>query len=268
MTQIFLTLCMALSFLTCHAEITQINHMKEVYNYLNTADSNTLVIFDVDMVLVQPSNPAFQMANMKLYSPICKRIMKEIPEEKQMLFLSLMTISSTPVLIDTDTPRLLQDIAQKKIPAIAMTANLTGKVKNIANMESWRTNNLKQLGIDFTQTTPYQCPLTFDTLASYRGNYSTFSNGIFFVNGTKISKGDAFLAFLDKTHFYPNKVIFIDDREDNLKSIDNAIHSLNRPIEYHGLHFLGAQKFPSKAISEDEFTSQWQALASETLNIH
>ena len=63
-------------------------------------DAKTLAVFDVDMVLIQPSDPAFQMANMKRFSAISKRIMKEVPADKQMVFLSLMTISSDPVLID------------------------------------------------------------------------------------------------------------------------------------------------------------------------
>jgi FMN phosphatase YigB (HAD superfamily) len=76
-----------------------------------------------------------------------------------------------------------------------------------------------------------------------------------------VSKGDAFLSFLQKTGFLPDKIIFIDDREDNLKSMEAAIQKLNRPIEYQGVHFLGAQKYPSKMISEEEFESRWQLLA-------
>jgi hypothetical protein len=94
------TLLMTLCIFSCHAQIIQVNDMKEVSDYFNTANSRTLAIFDVDMVLVQPSDPAFQMANMKRFGGVAKRIMKDVPAEKQMMFLSLMTISSEPVLID------------------------------------------------------------------------------------------------------------------------------------------------------------------------
>lgn len=87
MKKVLLTLLMTFSIFTCHAQITQVNDMQEVFNALSNADSNTLVIFDVDMVLIQPSDPAFQMANMKRFSAISKRIMKEVPTDKQMLFL-------------------------------------------------------------------------------------------------------------------------------------------------------------------------------------
>ena len=99
MKKILLTIVMTLSIFMCHAQITQVNEMKEVFDAFKKADSKTLAIFDVDMVLVQPSDPAFQMANMKRYSAVSKRIMKEVPTDKQMIFLSLMTTRSNPVLL-------------------------------------------------------------------------------------------------------------------------------------------------------------------------
>jgi hypothetical protein len=255
------TILITLCIFSCYAQITQVNDMKEISDYFNTADSKTLAIFDVDMVLVQPRDPAFQMANMKRFGAISKRVMKEVPTEKQMMFLSLMTISSEPVLIDECTPQLLRSIVQKGIPAIALTANLTGSFGPIKNMEEWRIKTLKLLDIDFTKSAPYQKSLVFDNLSSYRGNYSTYLDGVLFVNGTTVSKGDAFLSFLHKTEFLPEKIIFIDDREDNLKSLEAAIQKLDRPIEYHGLHYIGAQKYPSKMIPEKEFESRWEQLS-------
>lgn len=257
------TILMTLCIFSCHAQIIQVNDMKEVSNYFNTANSKTLALFDVDMVLIQPSDPAFQMANMKRFGTLSKRIMKDVPAEKQMMFLSLMTTSSEPVLIDECTPQFLNSLSQRGIPMIALTANLTGSFGPIKNMEKWRIQTLKLLGIDFTKSAPYQQSLLFNDLSPYRGNYSTYLDGVLFVNGTTVSKGDAFLSFMKKTGVSPNKIIFIDDREENLKSLEAAIQKLDRPIEYQGLHFLGAQKYPSKTISEEEFEARWQQLASQ-----
>lgn len=262
MKKILLTLLMTFSIFACHAQIIQVNDMQEVFDALSNADSKTLAIFDVDMVLIQPSDPAFQMANMKRFSAISKRIMKELPADKQMVFLSLMTISSNPVLIDDRTPQFIDQIIRRGVPAMALTANLTGKFGTIQKMEQWRVDGLRQLGIDFSKTAPCQTGLVFDDLASYRDNYSTYLNGVLFVNG------EAFLSFLEKSRFFPNRVIFIDDREDNLKSLEAAIQKLDRPIEYQGLNYLGAQKYPSKMISEEEFESRWQKLASEAKELN
>ncbi len=268
MRKFYFTILITLCIFSCHASITQIDDMEEIFPYFKDADSKTLAIFDVDMVLIQPNDPAFQMANMKRFSPICKRIMKEVPADKQMLFLSLMTIYSDPVLIDYRTPQFLQKIIQKGVPTMALTANLTGSVGAIKNMEQWRVDNLRHLGIDFAKTAPYQAPLVFDNLASYRGYYSTYLDGVLFVNGTVISKGEVLLSFLEKSRYLPNKVIFIDDREENLKSVETAIQTLDRSIEYQGLHYLGAQKYLSKEISEQEFELRWRKIASETKELN
>lgn len=260
MKRILLTL-MTVVFLSCHADFPKVSNMQQVFDHLHKADAKTLVIFDVDMVLVQPGNPAFQMANMKRFGAICKRILNEVPADKQMLFLSLMTIASAPVLIDDRVPQFLQQIQAQGITAMALTANLTGPLGTIPDMAEWRVEGLRQLGIDFSKTAPYQKQLLFDNLASYRGHYSTYCSGILFVNGTTISKGEAFLAFLTILEYCPNRIIFIDDREDNLKSMEAAL--LGRSIEYLGLHFQGAQNYPSTLISEEEFTFQWQQLASQ-----
>lgn len=268
MKKILVTIVMTFSIFACHAQILQVNDMKEVFDAFKDADSKTLGIFDVDMVLVQPSEPAFQMANMKRYGAISKRIMKEVPADKQMVFLSLMTISSKPQLIDERTPQFIDQIIQRGIPAIALTANLTGKLGTIQKMEQWRVEGLRQLGIDFSRATPSKSSFVFDNLASYRGNYSTYFDGVLFVNGTTVSKGDAFLAFLEKSGFSPDKVVFVDDREDNLKSLEAAIQKLDQSIEYQGFHYLGAQRYPSEMISAEEFETRWQKLASQAMEMN
>ena len=40
-----------------------------------------------------------------------------------------------------------------------------------------------------------------------------------------------------------------------------AIQKLGKPIEYIGLHYVGAQKYPSQLISEEEFEARWQKIA-------
>ena len=50
MIKFYLTILMTLIVVACHAEITQVNDMKEVFEYFADADSKTLAIFDVDMV--------------------------------------------------------------------------------------------------------------------------------------------------------------------------------------------------------------------------
>lgn len=258
-----MTLSIYLHSVSCYAHFTQATTMQEVFQHFKDADAKTLAIFDVDMVLVQPSDPAFQMPNMKRFSTVAKRIMKEVPVDKQMLFLSLMTLASKPLLVDDQTPELLRCLMHRGIPTMALTANLTGVVGKIQNMEAWKIEGLKKLGIDFSQAPPCVSSFMFDELPSFRTYYSTYVNGMLFVNGTVTSKGQAFLAFLKKSSISPNRIVFVDDREENLKSVGESIATFNPSIEYRAIHFLGAGNYLSQQISEEEFTFKWLQLASE-----
>ncbi len=237
--------------------------MKEVFHHFDTADSTTLAIFDIDLVLVQPSNPAFQMPNVTRHLGVARAMLQELSREQKTLLYSLMTINSDAMLIDSSTPQLLQQLHKKGVPSMALTANLTGEFSTVKSMEKWRVATLKRLSVDFSVSAPAQTPITFDNLAKYRSNPSTYLDGILFTNGTAVSKGEAFLSFLDKTKLSPTKVIFIDDVKENLTSLESALQKHSTPIEYHGIHFTGANNYPSKLISEEEFTCQWEKIITQ-----
>ncbi len=250
-----------------HAEISQINTLDEVVKSYKEADQETLALFDIDMVILQPKDPAFQMANMKRFSPICKKVIQQLPSEKRDLFLILTTVSSDPVLIDAQMPVLLDDLTKRNVPKMALTGNFTGKFGSIENMEEWKINHLSTVGINFSQGAPYEETIVFRDLPSYRQHYSTYTKGILFVNGSTCPKGEALIAFLKKTSHKPKKVIFIDDREENLKSVESTLKQFDESIAFVGLHFTGAKDYPSTLITEQQFESRWQEIALQALKV-
>lgn len=247
------------------AEISQVNTMNEVITSFKEADQQTLALFDIDMVILQPQDPAFQMGNMKRFSPICKKVIRELPSEKIDLFFILSTLSSEPALINQEMPAFLEDLRKRQIPMMALTGNFTGKFDNIENMEEWKIKQLAKMDIHFSRQAPHEETIVFCDLPSYRQNYSTYTKGILFVNGSTCPKGEALIAFLKKTNRTPKKVIFIDDREDNLKSVEASLKQLDPAILFIGLHFTGAKDYPSTPITEQLFESRWREIASQAL---
>lgn len=266
MKKIYTTLLMILSMLTCHAQIIEVDNMKDVFAHFDDADSKTLAIFDVDMVLVQPSEPAFQMPNIKRFATICKGFLKDLSLEDKTVFFCLTTNSSDPILVEECTPQLLRKLQDKDIPTMALTANCTGSLGAVQDMQHWRHTSLCAVGIDFARSAPVNENIVFDNLPAFRGTHPQYRNGVFCANGDNLPKGDAFLAFVAKTGVAPDKIIFVDDRINNQESMEAAVQKLDRPVEFIGLHYTGAAKYPSKAISQEEFESVWKktiATASE-----
>ena len=236
--------------------------MDTVFAHFADADEGTLAVFDVDMVLIQPEDPAFQMANMKKYGSICKKVMGQVPADKRNIFLALMSVSP-PVLIDRRLPDFIDGLTEKGIPKIALTANLTGPLKSIEKLERQRVASLRKLGIDFSNGSPYPDDIVFHDLPTYRNNYSLYTHGIIFVNGTVSTKGDLLVSFFEKTKFMPRRVIFVDDREENLKDVSASLLRFNPNIDYVGLHYVGAKDYPSVSISESDFEARWTDLSNE-----
>jgi hypothetical protein len=235
--------------------------MKELKTHLDQLEKNDCALFDVDMVLIQPKEPAFQMANMKRYRFLVKKIAEGVPLEKRDIFWNLMTIHSDSVLISPEILEAWTKLKDQKIASIALTACLTGKFAHIENMQRWKIDRLKALGIDFAQTAPYLERIVFEELPSYRGYHSIYEDGMLFVNGTSCSKGRALIAFLNKTRFSPKKIVFIDDRREHVKSVEESLKRFDPKINYVGIHFIGAREYDSFPISEAAFKAKWEEIA-------
>jgi hypothetical protein len=102
-------------------------------------------------------------------------------------------------------------------------------------------------------------------LPAYRGNYPVHIRGLLFTNGKNCSKGELLVAYLKKIGERPGRVIFVDDKEDNLKSAESALLNYDQGIDFLGLHYLGANSYPSRPISAEEFGAKWEAFAAEAL---
>jgi hypothetical protein len=243
------------SFATIHSVST----MEEVSHYLQNADSQSLAIFDVDLVLIQPADPAFQMANFKKYASIAKEIFHSLTFDQKIAFLNLAITGSSPVVIDTMCHQIFDDLDSRQIKRIALTASLTGEFDSITNMVDWRIDQLNQVNINFAKFS--SCNFKFEEYAPYRGNLPEFKEGILFTNGIGELKGDLLVDFLNRANFCPKLIVCVDDREKNLINIEEALHRCYPSLEFIGLHYTGAADYCSPFIDEATFLSKWQELA-------
>lgn len=244
----------------CHATIIEVKSFDELMPYFEKANTKTLALFDIDMVLIQPEDPAFQMANMVKFRTIVKESLADLTPEQKDLSMALMLLSSSSQLIDQRFPLFLQALHRRSIPLMALTSNLTGSFADVENFESWKIARLKDLGIDFEAMSPYKDDMIFDLLPRFRDSFSRYTQGILFVNGSHISKGEALLHFLEKSSLKPEAIIFVDDRLENVQSVQERLFAKHPEIAFTGLHFTAAKSLSSLPLSENEFRQKWQQL--------
>jgi predicted phosphatase len=271
----FLVILTTFMVFPCYAAIETIQAMEAVLQYFSNTDSDTTwAIFDIDGVLVQSKIPAFQKGNTERFPTVREEILQGLTPYQRAIFATLTTIRGGLVLVEKDTPRILKKLQNEGIITMALTANVTGSFSRVKNMAKKRVRVLNKLRIKFSKAAPYKGSIVFNYMRPYRGNYPEYLSGILFMNGfpdvseeAKLTKGEFFVKFCEKIKKFPKRVVFIDDHKGNLESVEDALQKLDQSIEYLGLHYVGAQKYPSKKIDEKEFKTCWEKLALKAKKI-
>lgn len=244
----------------CPAIEPPVQSMREVHSYLSSADAHTLALFDIDLVLLQPRDPAFQKPNVDRHREIAKRIMAGLLSDKREACLNLMLLSSESILVDTETPAFLRELSAKGVASMALTAGFTGPFAEIPRMEDWKIQRLQQLGIDFTVTAPHQAAITFTQFPTSQRNYPLYKKGILFAPAPSASKGAVLVSYLSQAEYVPSRIVFVDDRVDNIQDVEQALAKSFPEIAFTGIHFLAANRYPSEPISAEQFELSWRAI--------
>lgn len=254
-----LRLILAFSFIVfsqaSFGETKKVKSMREVLEIFEQFKGEILGVFDIDMVLIQTTMPAYQMPNMKKYKTLFKELLQPLTPLEKDLTLNL-TINSAPImLVDSHTPRIINEIFKITPKIITLTGSLSGSLGTIPDMTRLRYEQLKSVGLDFSKSFPELQTLKFTKISPYRGNHPEYYHGIFSANGDK--KGLALVEFLKTTNYMPKTIIFIDDQEKNIVNVSSALKRFNRKIHFVGIIYKGAENFPAKVISENTFKKAW-----------
>lgn len=242
------------------ATIHEIRSIEEVRPHL--MGEGTLVIFDVDMVLVQSRDPAFQMPNMGANRTIVKKTMEGLSEAELDLLFNLMITQTGLTLVEERMPLFTEELKERGIPSIGLTGALAGKLAHVDNMTHWRHDTLKELGYDFSYSFPEINGIVFEHFTPKFGAYPTYHRGVIHTNGEgdDYNKGDVLLAFFTHANCRPKRILFLDDRRHNLDHVRDALQGLDPSIEFIGFHYLAGKEYPSPSLSEEEFLGKWSAL--------
>lgn len=200
--------------------------------------TNSLVILDVDQVIIEPRDAIMRPQNQNLLWDLRFAYGGHLSAMRHAELSSHISLQDTSILIDAHAISFIEHIQKQDIPIIALTATGVGGFGKIQSIPDWRVADLKRLGISFASSFSHQPSIT---LTQIQGNGSSpvFKNGILFTGG--YSKGDVLTAFLQTIGFCPDKAFFADDLLHNLQSVEAALTRLGVK-EIHTFQYLGADK--------------------------
>ena len=135
-----------------------------------------LVVFDIDMTLLAPVEPALFPSQWKKHGAVLKQLTHWTPLLKD-IALNLIVHNARLKLIDQQSPKVISDIQKQGVPVIALTACLTHPCGGVATPE-YRFEQLKEHGIHMSNPTLSTTPLPLDDLELVLGHYPSYYCGV------------------------------------------------------------------------------------------
>ena len=240
-------------------EIEECLKQKIDKNYKNRDD--ILYTFDVDDTLIKLNHPL--LPYLKEYNESYEKLLRDYPGITEM---DLRRYLAPYVeLTELGSSEWLKSLTGKKI---ALTASPTGECADGMSMMECRYQELKDKGITFEATTfDIEEPFALHELA-YGDQYPTYYKGILFSlrkSEGSPSKGTVLCAFLKAINYTPACVVLIDDREENLKSVQDELRKrYPDKIKFIGILYTGAKNDePSDGMTEEKFKKDAEELFKE-----
>ncbi|MBI5346498.1 MAG: DUF2608 domain-containing protein [Chlamydiae bacterium] len=238
--------------------ITTILSFEEARDQLDSLDQECLAVFDVDEVLIT--------SNDLLLRPIGENFLIKKGwgnlQTHDIPYITSIALSSTKYfLVDHAAPIIIEELQKKGIATLALTAAATGKLGVIPSMEEWRIKQLKELNIDFSVLFPNK-DFEFKNLSQKDKAPPLFKKGILFLGDFQENdaKGILLKAFFEKVDFLPKKVLFFDDKMQNLLAVQKVLENLQ--IEFQGFLFNSVENFP-EVLDEEIAELQYRTATEE-----
>lgn len=262
--KLLITLCIVFISISTFADIEPIFSISDV-EILEAQKNETLVVFDIDDTLTILSEPAFQRPNFKSHhSELFAQIMDPLSLKEKVVAFTLPLLTTSGELIESVSPLSMQKLHTEGVKTIGLTAAMGGEIGQ-ASLEERRIKELKRVGIDFSHSFLDLPEVVFPNFEKpIYGKLPVFKNGILFTNEN--NKGQVLVEFLKILDWKPKQIIFVDDRLDHLKAVENALLQYEPAIEYIGLHFqTDPQSY--QTIDADRFKEQWTEIAEQAKEI-
>lgn len=234
-----------------HADIKQTSDLAVVQKAILSSPQDTLVVFDVDLVLITPSDEVFIMQASEDGDKFLARIYKDLFERHSIHDVDnlqrILMYNQSWRLVTPDTAIIFNRIKDSGYKVLGLTASGTGTFGNIQSVENWRISQLKTLGVTFSNSYVDAKAGTLDQYIPgisehYRNakhpSFPAVKDGIIFT--AFIPKGQALGAYLQYADIKPRKIIFTDDRLYNLESVQE--YCKEAEIEFIGYEYTALKE--------------------------
>lgn len=237
MKQLIAILSIVSALSTASAEIQVTPTLTPLYEEILSCDSSTLFLIDIGGTLLVHKDAVLHVGHEKWRSQWYQKHYPNLTlEEKIPLIRTVETDTRSWALSNNDWPNLLEDAQERKIKTVAFTKCLLDP-----SINHLRLNWLKSFGLDFS-----------DDLSelAYQNELFVYTCGV--IQTDQKLKGPVLKEVLGKLKELPKRVVFIDDRMAQLKSVEETCKEMNIP--FIGFHYTAFENPPhlDEAIAHEQ----------------
>jgi len=238
------------------SKISTIFDFVELSMLVPTLDQSSLVLFDVDDVLIMEHD------EYRITHPYRRELLlerkKRLTKAQRNLLHSIILKDRTVRLVDSEIINILNKLEEMEIPTAALTKLYTGQSGVIEDFTSWRLEELKNINIDFMKSSPIKEEIFIEELHIGCG-IPIIKEGVILT--ADVDKGSVLESILHKAKYYPKAIIFIDDILENLESVQKICDKLQ--INFHGFEFKGASLIPEAELDQESEKIRFEILEKE-----
>ncbi len=242
------------------AEIIKTNNFKIIEKNIQATNTGTLLIFDVDDVLLQPKDQLLKSNNEDYFKKIYQNVETRTNKTQAEKLFSLIMLQRKIEPVEKQIIELVNTAQKNGIKVLALTFCSTGKLGTINSLEDWRTKELKVLGYNFDKSWGKLTKKNFNQLPINGSNkFVAFQQGVLFTGG--VSKAAALNVFLNYADHKPKKIIFVDDKKYNLEIVEKFANEAN--IEFLGIEYTFVQDSKIEPLNKTRARLQLEILEKE-----
>lgn len=242
----------------CQAEIIEaVNFVALEKTVTQLASENSLVLFDVDDVLIAPTD------EFNFCSKIRKDLKKEIAQNQsrkdvQVIF-SDFFLKRKVKLVNENMPRLLEFLRNTKIPTTALSAWWTGSFGTITEMEKQRLKELDQVQISFVDLSPFNQDMYFSSYKTENGGIPMVISGIILT--ALRDKGEVLGLVLKNSKKKFKRIVFIDDQIKYLEEVEKLCSE--QGVDFFGIHYTESSFAPIPILDLEKEKLRFNVLKQE-----
>lgn len=216
------SLLMGVLFLP-HVAVAEIREIKTMKDIVPEVTRDTLLVFDIDNTLLEPSgnygSDQWFYYLYKIYK--IQGLSEQEIETKAMDSWNKAQNKIQIEAVEQSTPELIRALQSKGTKTLAVTARRR-------DLSSCTVNQLNSVDINLAGSTISSKELFIPKETFNSKDDVLFKKGILFV-GESNNKGQVLISFLSTLKISPNKIIYVDDKLKHVKNMESASEKAHLP---------------------------------------